>query len=163
MKTVVLDHHPFQQLAAHVGSGVLGDVGHGDLLDHAGQATGAEDAKEDQANRPECAGVAGGKDVVEHRLHHVAERAQHRAFDGHEEDRDQKQPGVFFEEAPPQPDEKALARFAFGLVGLAHVACTLFFRGWRPQRSLGTLRSAPAFCPVVAVLLPTARGKGGQA
>ncbi len=103
VKRGILPHQSLEQVEPELCRGFLRDPGQQDLLYHAGETPDAEDPQEHEADPAEGRGVAGHEDEVEHRLHHVADGADHAAFDQHEDDRDAQQSEVRLEVVAPEP------------------------------------------------------------
>ena len=108
VETAVEGHQVAQQVVADVAHGLFRDPGQQHLLHHTRCGAHQEAAEDHQPDPPQRAGVAANEDLVEHRLHHVAEQPEHRAFDRHEDQRDGQQPAVLPEVSPPEPDEEPL-------------------------------------------------------
>jgi len=99
------------KVVADIADGDLRDLRHQHLLDHARHRARQEAAEDHQPDPPDRIRIAADEDVVEHRLHHVAEQAEHGALDAHEGKRDEQQPAVLPEVVPPQPAEQMAGVF----------------------------------------------------
>ena len=126
MKRRVLPDQMLQHVLAHMRRRGLRDFRQDHLLADAGNPAGGEDDQEGKADPEQSIGVAGHKDQIEHRLHHVAERTNRAAFEQHEDDGDTQKAHVVAQISAPQPDNQ-LTR---GGVLFLHAGR---FRLWRMQ------------------------------
>ena len=101
MKGTVLKHHVFKHIDAQIGGRFLRDRRQYDRAHDTGNCADNKDYNQRDTDPDQQVTATGHKDIVEHRLHHVTDRAQHRPFQSHEEYGQQKQAVILPEIASP--------------------------------------------------------------
>ena len=79
-------HQVVEQVDLQLAHRALADPRDDDPVGDTGDGPDAEECEDRAADPPDRAGLAAHEDPVEHRLEHVAQDAERRAFDGHQDE-----------------------------------------------------------------------------